>query len=176
MRNLQLEAELSAHSEHRAPPLIWWRTLPAPTFIAERAIVEAAVASVVAASRLAPRDLVNAMLTAEAEEKTWVYNQLARHFTCLDAMKLGILWEVAGSSSALAAADFDPLGLLRTLKGLSEPYISAQPEVRLSVATTWLGEMGGLLNPTTLSQVDWEQASDRHAQNGDETLRWEDAE
>lgn len=49
MRNLQLEAELAAHSEHRAPPLIWWRTLPAHVFISERTIVEAAVASVVTA-------------------------------------------------------------------------------------------------------------------------------
>ncbi|WP_294284349.1 hypothetical protein [uncultured Sphingomonas sp.] len=176
MRNLQLEAELSAHSEHRAPPLIWWRTLPAVTFIAERAIVEAAVASIVTASRLAPADLIGEMLSAQAEEKTAVYNQLSQHFTCMDAMNLGLLWEVAGSSSALAAADYDPIGLLRTLKGLSEPYISAQPEVRLSVAATWLGEMGGLLNPKVMSRIDWARALGVDPTDDGDSTVWEEAE
>lgn len=176
MRNLQLEAELAAHSEHRAPPLIWWRTLPAVTFIAERAIVEAAVASVVTASRLAPPDLIGEMLSAQAEEKTGVFNRLSQHFTCMDGMNLGLLWEVAGSSSALAAADYDPVGLLRTLKGLSEPYISAQPEIRLSVAATWLGEMGGLLNPKVMSRVDWQHALGGEPRGCDDLTSWEETE
>lgn len=176
MRNLQLEAELAAHSEHRAPPLIWWRTLPAHTFISERAIVEAAVASVVTASRLAPPDLIGAMLTAQAEEKTAVYNDLAQHFLRMDMMSMGILWEVAGSSSALAAADYDPLGLLRTLKGLSEPYISAQPEVRLSVAATWLAEMGSLLNAKVMSRVDWAKALGEEGHDPEPVMDWEEAE
>jgi hypothetical protein len=175
MRNLQLEAELAAHSEHRAPPLVWWRSLAASVFIAERGIVEAAVASVVTASRLAPPDLIGDMLSAQAEEKTDVYNRLAAHFACMDAMNLGVLWEVAGSCSALAAAAYDPIGLLRTLKGLSEPYITAQPEMRLSVAATWLSQMGGILNPTVMSGIDWEHAlgGERRA---DDAPRWEEPE
>ena len=175
MRNLQLEAELSAHSEHRAPPLVWWRSLAASVFIAERCIVEAAVASVVTASRLAPPDLIGDMLSAQAEEKTDVYNRLAAHFTCLDGMNLGVLWEVAGSCSALAAADYDPVGLLRTLKGLSEPYITAQPEMRLSVAATWLSEMGGILNPTVMSRIDWEHALGGERRDDDGSI-WEEPE
>jgi len=176
MRNLELEAELAAHSEHRAPPLTWWRTLPANIFIAERGIVEAAIASVVTASRLAPPDLIGDMLSAQAEEKTGVYNRLAAHFVCLDGMNMGVLWEVAGSCSALAAADYDPVGLLRTLKGLSEPYITARPEVRLSVAATWLGEMGGILNPTVMSRVDWEHALRGERRADGDTSVWEEAE
>jgi len=175
MRNLQLEAELAAHSEHRAPPLIWWRSLAASVFIAERCIVEAAVASVVTASRLAPPDLIGDMLSAQAEEKTDVYNRLAAHFTCLDGMNLGVLWEVAGSCSALAAADYDPVGLLRTLKGLSEPYITAQPEMRLSVAATWLSKMGGILNPTVMSRIDWEHALGGERRDDDGSI-WEEPE
>ncbi|TXC72126.1 hypothetical protein FSB78_15115 [Sphingomonas ginsenosidivorax] len=175
MRNLQLEAELAAHSEHRAPPLIWWRSLAASVFIAERCIVEAAVASVVTASRLAPPDLIGDMFSAQAEEKTDVYNRLAAHFTCLDGMNLGVLWEVAGSCSALAAADYDPVGLLRTLKGLSEPYITAQPEMRLSVAATWLSEMGGILNPTVMSRIDWEHALGGKRRDDDGSI-WEEPE
>jgi len=155
MRNLQLEAELSALFEHSTPPLTWWRTLPAPTFIAERAIVEAAVASLVSASRLARPDLIAELLSAQQEEKTPLFNELAVHFASLDGMQLGLLWEIAGSSAALAAADFDPIGLLRVLKSLSEPYVTAQPELRLAMAATWLGEMGSLLNPTTMSEVEW---------------------
>lgn len=176
MRNLQLEAELAAHSEHRAPPLVWWRTLPASVFIAERGIVEAAIASVVTASRLAPPDLIGDMLSAQAEEKADVYNRLAAHFTCMDAMQLGILWEVAGSCSALAAADYDPVGLLRTLKGLSEPYITAQPEMRLSIAATWLSEMGSILNAKVMSRVDWDHALGRERRADDDTWLSEEAE
>jgi hypothetical protein len=173
---MQLEAELAAHSEHRAPPLVWWRTLPASVFMAERGIVEAAIASVVTASRLAPPDLIGDMLSAQAEEKTDVYNRLAVHFACMDAMNMGILWEIAGSCSALAAADYDPVGLLKTLKGLSEPYITAQPEMRLSVAATWLAEMGGLLNAKVMSNVDWEHALGGERRADDDAPLWEEAE
>lgn len=155
MRNIQLEAELAAHIEHRTPPLTWWRTVPAHVFIAERSVVEAAIASIVAISRLAPSELVAEVLSAESDEKADVYNRLAGHFAVLDHMQLGLLWEIAGSCAALAAADRDPLGLLRTLKSLSEPYISCQQELRLATAATWLAEMGTLLNPTVMAEVDW---------------------
>jgi hypothetical protein len=176
MRNLQLEAELAAHSEHHAPPLTWWRSLPANVFISERAIAEAAVVSVVTASKLAPPDLIGDMLSAQAEEKIDVFNRLSVHFNCMDAMHMGILWEVAGTCSALAAADYDPVGLLRTLKALSEPYITARPEMRLSVAATWLGEMGGILNPKVMSRVDWDYALGGERSTDDDTSIWEGVE
>ena len=159
MRNLELEAELAAHSQHHAPPLTWWRCLPAHVFIAERSTVEASVASVVAISRLASPDLIEDMMHAQDEEKTIVFNRLAGHFFSMDAMQRGLLWEIGGSCAALAAADFDPVALLRTLKALSEPYINAQLERRLASAASWLAEMGGLLNPTTMSEIDWEEVA-----------------
>lgn len=159
MRNLQLEAELAAQNEHNIPPLTWWRCIPANVFIAERAVVETSVASVVSISRLAPPNLIAELLRAQAEEKSPVFLRLATHFLSLDAMHLGILWDIGGSCAALAAADFNTVGLLRTLKALSEPYISAQPERRLAAAATWLAEMGTLLNPVSMAEIDWNEVA-----------------
>jgi hypothetical protein len=159
MRNIELENELSALSRNLVSPLAYWRTLPLPSFEAEARVVETSVASLISVSRLAPPELISELLTAEAEERMPIWNDLSAHFMQLDRSVLGLCWDVAGSCAALSADQLDPLGLILLLKTLSEPYITSDRDVRMEVAVSWLLRAGTLLNPTVLSQVDWFQSA-----------------
>ncbi len=155
MHNHALERELAAHERYRTAPLCWWRTLSAEAFVADADIVEAAVASIVAVSRLIPPHLVEAMTTAMEEERAGVWNEIAEHFLRIDAMQLGLCAEIAGSAAALSATIFDPIGLVTLLNLLSQPYTTMDPASRLATGGTWLGERGTLLNRTTMADVRW---------------------
>lgn len=158
MRNLAFEQQLAALREHSVGPLSWWRTLTFHEFGKGAAVVETAVASIAAVSRLAPPELIAEITLAVEEEKARVWNDLSMRYAAMDAMTLGLCWEIAGSCAALSAREMDPLGLVLLLKSLSEPYVSHDPDTRLFVASTWLGDRGSLLNQTSLSQIDWWQS------------------
>lgn len=155
MHNHALERELEAHNRFRTAPLCWWRTMSSETFTKNAEIVEAAVASIVAVSRLAPAHLTIDLTTAREEERAQVWNEVSVYYLRLDGMQLGLSAEIAGSAAALSANILDPLGLVMLLNLLSQPYTTMNPAARLATAATWLGTRGSLLNRTTLSEVDW---------------------
>lgn len=157
MRNFAFEHQLASLAEYSVGPLAWWRSLSFIDFSRGAAVVETAIASLVAVSRLVPPELIAEMTVATEEERRPVWNDLATRFSALDAMSLGLCWDIAGSCAALSAREMDPLGLVMLLKSLSEPYITHDPDTRLFVASTWLGERGTLLNQTSLGEVDWHQ-------------------
>ncbi|TVV73774.1 hypothetical protein [Sphingomonas solaris] len=159
MRNIALEDQLAALDSRGIGPLSWWRTLPCSDFCSESRIVETAVTSIVSVSRLVPSALIGELAALHDEELAPVWNDLAMRFFALDAMSLGLHYEIGGSCAALACRHIDPLGTLLLLKALSEPYISLDPDTRIWVASTWLSERGSLINQTTLSQIDWWQSA-----------------
>lgn len=159
MRNIALEDQLAALGDRGTGPLSWWRTLSCADFNSEARIVETAVASIISVSRLAPPALIAELAALPDDELAPVWNDLAMHFFSLDAMSLGLLYEIGGSCAALSCRQIDALGTVLLLKALSEPYISLDPDTRIWVASTWLSERGSLLNQTTLSQIDWWQSS-----------------
>ena len=157
MRNVALEHHIAALCDRGIGPLSWWRTLSFTDFSAEARIVETAAASIIAVSRLAPPDLIAELTAVREEEKAPVWNDLAIRFLELDAMSLGLSYEIAGTCAALSALQLSALGTVLLLKALSEPYVTLDPPARLWVAGTWLEHRGSLLNRTTLSEVDWHQ-------------------
>lgn len=163
MHNHALQRELEAHERYHTAPLCWWRTLSAEQFAENADIVEAAVASIAAVSRLAPSNLVEELTTAMEEERAQTWNDLAQHYLELDKMQLGLSAEIAGSAAALSANMFDPLGLVTLLNLLSQPYTSMNPAARLATAATWLGERGVLLNRSRLASVEWQPCRNQSA-------------
>jgi len=155
MYNHALERELNAHDRYHTAPLCWWRTLAAEEFAENADIVEAAVASIAAVSRLAPAHLIDELTTAMEEERARTWNELAAFYMQLDGMQLGLCAEIAGSAAALSANILDPLGLVTLLNLLSQPYTTMNPAARLATAATWLGERGVLLNRATMASVEW---------------------
>lgn len=165
MRNIAFENELEALGDRGIGPLSWWRTLSCTAFLADARVVETAVVSIVSVSRLAPPALIAELATVPDDELAPTWNDLATVFFSMDAMALGISYEIGGSCAALAARQVDPLGTVMLLKALSEPYITLDPETRIWVASTWLSERGTLLNQTTLSGIDWWQSARGHQQH-----------
>lgn len=159
MYNRTLQNELEGHAAFNSPPLCWWRSLDAVTFIKNAEVVEAAVASIAAVSRVLQPDLVNELTTAVEEERARVWNEIAIFYMQRDAMQLGLCAEIAGSAAALSASVLDPLGLVLLLNMLSQPYTTMNPAARLATGATWLGERGALLNRTTMAEVDWAAGS-----------------
>ena len=155
MHNRTLERELEAHEKYCTAPLCWWRTLSAEEFAENADIVEAAVASIAAVSKLAPPNLVEELTTAMDEERAQTWNDLADHYLQLDGMQLGLCAEIAGSAAALSANILDPRGLVTLLNLRSQPYITMNPAARLATAATWLAERGVLLNRATMASVEW---------------------
>ena len=162
MRNIALENQLEALSDRGTGPLCWWRTLSCSNFLADAKIVETAVISIISVSRLAPPALITEIAAVPDDELAPTWNDLAVTFFSMDAMSLGLCYEIGGSCAALSARQIDPLGCVLLLKALAEPYITLDPETRIWVAGTWLAERGGLLNQTTLSSVDWWQTARGH--------------
>ena len=155
MYNHALERELAAHERYHTAPLCWWRLLSAEDFGENADIVEAAVASIAAVSRLAPAHLINELTTAMDEERARTWNELASFYMHQDGMQLGICAEIAGSAAALSANILDPEGLVTLLNLLSQPYTTMNPAARLAAAATWLGQRGVLLNRATMASVEW---------------------
>lgn len=155
MYNHALIRELEGHAAFNSPPLCWWRSLDAATFIENADVVEAAVASIAAASRIVQPNLLDDLTTAIEEERARVWNEIAVFFMQRDAMQLGLCAEIAGSAAALSASVLDPLGLVLLLNLLSQPYTTMNPAARLATGATWLGERGVLLNRTALAAVEW---------------------
>ncbi|MBJ6121947.1 hypothetical protein [Sphingomonas mollis] len=162
MRNIAFEDQLEALGDRGSGPLSWWRTSSCTTFLADARIVETAVVSIVSVSRLAPPALIAELATNHEDELAPTWNDLAHLFFSMDAMALGISYDIAGSCAALSARQIDPIGTVMLLKALAEPYITRDPETRIWVASTWLAERGSLLNQTTLSTVDWWQTARGH--------------
>lgn len=155
MHNPHLERELEAHARHGSGPLTWWRTLPAQQFAESADVVEAAVASIAAVSRLAPADMVSALATTPEEERVAIWNDLALHFLVQDRMQHGLCAHVGASAAALSANLMDAFGLVTLLNLLSQPFLSTAPHERLATATSWLAARGALLNRANLAGIDW---------------------
>ncbi|SEM93547.1 hypothetical protein SAMN05192583_1579 [Sphingomonas gellani] len=119
MYNHALERELEAHERYHTAPLCWWRTLAAEQFAQNADVVEAAVASIAAVSRLAPDHLIGELTTSLEEERARTWNELAAFYMRLDGMQLGLCAEIAGSAAALSANLMDPLGLVTLLNLLA---------------------------------------------------------
>lgn len=158
MRNIELEDQLAALDDRGSGPLSWWRTLSSSDFNTEAKVVQTAVVSIVSVSRLAPPGLISELTTTLSEDLAPTWNDLASVFFSLDAMSMGLCYEIGGSCAALSALQIDPLGTILLLKALAEPYITHDPDTRIWVASTWLADRGSLLNQTTLSEIDWFQS------------------
>jgi hypothetical protein len=132
MRNVALEDQIAALCDRGIGPLSLWRTLGFADLVVEARIVDAAAASIIAVSRLAPPDLIAELTAVREEEKAPVWSELAVRFFELDAMTLGLCYEVAGTCAALAALNMDALGTVLLLKALSEPYLQLDPSTRIA--------------------------------------------
>lgn len=158
VRNVALEGEIATQERNLVGPLSLWRRLPASAFVEEAEEIASAVTSLVTATKLAPDWLISEILLQEPEAASSAWNELCVRFHVIDGLNAGVAGDVAGSCAALSAAQSDPLGLIHLLNHLSQPLVRIHLGDRLSVAASWLGRCGVLLNASTLSQVDW----DRH--------------
>jgi hypothetical protein len=158
VRNVALEGEIATQERNLVGPLSLWRRLPASAFVEEADEISSAVTSLVTATKLAPDWLISEILLQESTATSTVWNELCVRFDVIDGLNAGIAGDVAGSCAALSATQSDPLGLIHLLNRLSQPLVRIHLGDRLSVAASWLGRCGVLLNASTLSQVDW----DRH--------------
>lgn len=160
MRNIALENQLEALSDHGSGPLAFWRTLSCTDFCTEARIVETAVVSIVSVSRLVAPALITELAVLHTDELAPTWNDIAMAFFRMDGMQHGLAYDIGGTCAALSSMRVNTLGTVLLLKALAEPYIALDPDTRIWVASTWLAENSILLNQTTLSQIDWWQ-SDR---------------
>lgn len=155
MRNVALEGEIATQERNLVGPLSLWRRLPASALFEEVDEIASAVTSLVTATRLAPESLISEILLQGSATEASIWNELCVRFHVIDGMNAGVAGDVAGSCAALSATQSDPLGLIHLLNHLSQPLVRIHLGDRLSVAASWLGRCGVLLNASTLSQVDW---------------------